>query len=96
MKHGIPNVCSLLTPEPDLRFADPDNTWFANDSKLLQNTIERYSKDRNDEKLRIATSWDNGEPRLLVISVDVAEGKTVVAKKCMILKIQYMTVMVLL
>ena len=27
--------------------------------------------------MRIATSWDKREPRLLVISVDVAEGKTV-------------------
>ena len=27
--------------------------------------------------MRIATSWDNREPRLLAISVDVAEGKTV-------------------
>lgn len=78
LKHGTPNVCSPLTPEPDLKFADPDNTWFANDSKLLESTIERYSKDENNEKLRIATSWDKGEPRLLVTSVDVAEGKTIV------------------
>ncbi|MFZ0513695.1 MAG: patatin-like phospholipase family protein [Candidatus Nitrosopolaris sp.] len=78
LKHGTPNVCSPLTPEPDLKFVDPDNTWIANDSKLLQNTIEWYSKDENNEKWRIATSWDKGEPRLLVISVDVAEGKTVV------------------
>jgi len=77
-KHGTPNVCFPLTPEPDLKFADPENTWFLNDSKLLENTIERYSKDENGEKLRIATSWDKGEPRLLVISVDVAKGKTVV------------------
>jgi NTE family protein len=65
-----------LTPEPDLKFADPDNTWFVNDSKPLER--ERYSKDENGQKLRIATSWDKGEPRLLVTSVDVAEGKTVV------------------
>ena len=39
--------------------------------------IQRYSKEKNNEKLRIATSWDRREPRLLVISVDVAEGKTV-------------------
>lgn len=78
LKHVTPNICSPLTPEPDLKFADPDNTWFANDSKPLENTIERYSKDENNEQLRIATSWDKGEPRLLVISVDVAEGKTVV------------------
>jgi NTE family protein len=78
LKHGTPNVCSPLTPKPDLKFGgDSDNTWLVNDSKPLENTIERYSKDENGEKLRIVTSWDKGGPRLLVISVDVAEGKTV-------------------
>lgn len=46
-----------FTPEPDLKFADPDNTWFVNDSKPLENTIERYPKDENGQKLRISTSW---------------------------------------
>lgn len=91
MKHGTPNICSPLTPEPDLKFADPDNTWFANDP--LENTIERYSKDENNEKLRIATSWDKGEPRLLVISVDVVFDSY--HKKYKILKIQYMMAMAL-
>src|ERR671916_1796909 len=79
LKHGTPNVFSPLPPEPDSKFADQDNTWFVHDSSPLQNTIERYSKDENTnkEKLTIATSWRNKEPRLLVISVDVAEGKTV-------------------
>jgi NTE family protein len=77
LKYGTPNVFSPLPPEPDSKFADQDNTWIAHDSSPLQNTIERYSKDENNEKLSIATSWRNREPRLLVISVDVAEGKTV-------------------
>lgn len=77
LKYGTPNVFSPLPPETDSKFADPDNTWFVHDSSPLQNTIERYSKDQNNEKLRIATSWDKREPRLLVISVDVAEGKTI-------------------
>jgi NTE family protein len=79
LQHGTPNVFSPLPPEPDSKFADQDNTWFVHDSSPLQNTIERYSKDENTnkEKLTIATSWRNREPRLLVISVDVAEGKTV-------------------
>jgi len=41
LKHGTPNVCSPLTLEPDLEFGDPDNTWFMNDSKPLENTIVR-------------------------------------------------------
>src|SRR5215203_4924444 len=78
LKYGTPNVFLPLPPEPDSKFADQDNTWIAHDSSPLQNTIERYSKDENNkEKLRIATSWENREPRLLLISVDVAEGKTV-------------------
>ncbi|MDQ4050679.1 MAG: patatin-like phospholipase family protein [Thermoproteota archaeon] len=81
LKYGTPNVFSSLPPEPDSKFADQDNTWFVHDISPLQNTIERYSKDENNnnnkEKLRIATSWKNKEPRLIVISVDVAEGKTV-------------------
>jgi NTE family protein len=78
LKYGTPNVFLPLPPEPDSKFADQDNTWFVHDSSPLQNTIERYAKDENNkEKLSIATSWSNREPRLLVISVDVAEGKTV-------------------
>jgi NTE family protein len=76
-KHGIPNVCWPLVPIPDYKFGDLENTWFVNDSAPLQNTIERYSKQENSKKLRIATSWDRKEPRLLVISVDIAEGKTI-------------------
>jgi NTE family protein len=78
LKYGTPNVFLPLPPEPDSKFADQDNTWVSHDISPLQNTIERYSKDENNkEKLSIATSWRNREPRLLVISVDVAEGKTV-------------------
>ncbi|MDQ5876046.1 MAG: patatin-like phospholipase family protein [Thermoproteota archaeon] len=78
LKYGTPNVFLPLPPEPDSKFADQDNTWFVHDSSPLQNTIERYSKDENyKEKLTIATSWSNREPRLLLISVDVADGKTV-------------------
>jgi NTE family protein len=78
LKYGTPNVFLPLPPEPDSKFADQDNTWFVHDNSPLQNTIERYSKGENsNQKLRIATSWNKKEPRLLVISVDVAEGKTV-------------------
>jgi NTE family protein len=78
LKYGTPHVFSPLPPEADSKFADQDNTWFVHDSSPLQDTIERYSKDENNkEKLSIATNWNNKEPRLLVISVDVANGKTV-------------------
>jgi NTE family protein len=76
-KHGTPNVCSGPKPEVDLKFADPDNIGPLHDIDPLQHTIERYSKNTNNKELRIATSWNKSEPRLLVVSVDVAEGKTV-------------------
>jgi NTE family protein len=76
-KHGTPNVCSAPEGESDFKFKDPDNTWFVHDIDPLQHTIEGYSKDDDDKKLRIATNCSKREPRLLVISVDVSEGKTV-------------------
>ena len=70
--------------EIDSRFRDNDvlgNQWQVYSSKPLEQTLKRYSKAKSDEKkdedLRKATSWDKREPRLLVISLDVADGKTV-------------------
>ena len=77
LKHGTPNVCWSKIPIPDDKYGDSENMWFVNDSAPLQNTIEIYAKQENSERLNIATSWDRNEPRLLVISVDVAEGKTI-------------------
>lgn len=75
---GIPNVCSVPGRESDFKFADPDNTWFVHSSNPLQHTVEVYSKGDDNKKLRIATNWSRKELRLLVISVDASEGKTVV------------------
>ena len=81
---GAPNFFYPKAFETDSRFRDNDvlgNQWLVYSSKPLEQTIKRYSKAKSDEKkdedLRIATSWDKREPRLLVISLDVAEGKTV-------------------
>jgi NTE family protein len=78
-EQGTPNVCSAPETEVDYKYADSDllYKWYLHDIDPLQNTIEGYSKDKDNEKLRIATSWSRREPRLLVISVDVSEGKTV-------------------
>jgi predicted acylesterase/phospholipase RssA len=78
LKRGTPNVCSGPQPIGDSKFADdPDNTWLVHDISPLQHTIEQYSKDAGNKNLRISTNWDQRQPRLLVISVDVAEGRTV-------------------
>jgi predicted acylesterase/phospholipase RssA len=81
VKRGAPNVFyPIIPPELDSKFIDPDNTWLAYNSDPLKETIKRYSKDQNKEKdddWRIATRRDKGEPRMLVISVNVVEGCTV-------------------
>jgi predicted acylesterase/phospholipase RssA len=83
---GAPNFFNPKRPaEPDYRFQDNSvygNQWQVYSNKPLEQTIKRYSKAESDEKkddddLRIATSWDKKQPRLLVISVDIANGKTV-------------------
>src|SRR5918994_1889884 len=81
---GAPNFFHPKGLEDDSRFQDNDvlgNRWPVYNSKPLEQTIKRYSRAKSDEKkdddLRIATSWDKREPRLLVISLDVVEGKTV-------------------
>ena len=43
----------------------------------MEDTIVRHSKDKKSKNLTIATSHDKKQPRLLVVSVDVADGKTV-------------------
>ena len=71
---GAPNFFHPKGLEDDSRFQDNDvlgNRWPVYNSKPLEQTIKRYSQAKSDEKnnddLRIATSWDKREPRLLVI-----------------------------
>ena len=80
LTHGTPRVCTPpIIKGLDNKFGDQkDNLWFYHKSDPLENTIVKYSVDRNqsNKKMRIATSMEKGQPRLLVISVDVANGKT--------------------
>ena len=80
LTHGTPRVC---TPPGlkgyDKKFGDQkDNLWFYHKSDPLEHTIVKYSTDQNNnKKMKIVTSREQKQPRLLVISVDVAEGKTI-------------------
>ena len=75
---GAPKVFS---PEPEFPIYDnkyfdnnsllPNNLWFRYSNQPLRDSIEKYAK------FPIATSSDNEEPRLLLVSVDVEEGETV-------------------
>ena len=75
---GAPNVFSPERESPiyDSKFFDnnallPNNLWFRYDNQPLRESVKNYAK------FPIATSSDNGEPRLLLVSVDVEEGETV-------------------
>jgi len=79
--HGTPEVCTPpILKGLDSKFGDQkDNLWFYHKSDPLENTIVRYSIDQNqtNKKMRIATSREEKQPRLLVISVNVEQGKTI-------------------
>ena len=63
---GVPNVFTPMTPQSDTKFFDIQNTWYRFDIKPLKRSLERFAK------FPIATEWEDGQPRLLLISVDVA------------------------
>ena len=72
MLKGVPNVFSLTKALEDRRFLDPVNTWYLYSNEPLKRSLEKFAK------FPIATSYQNNEPRLLLVSVDVQEGSTVV------------------
>ncbi len=69
---GVPNVFVPKTPLLDNRFLDPSNTWYIYDNKPLKESLEKFAK------FPIITSFENGEPRLLLVAVDVQELTPVV------------------
>jgi NTE family protein len=69
---GVPNVFVPKMPLSDNRFFDPSNTWYIYDSSPLKKSLEKFAK------FPISTSFENGEPRLLLVAVDVQEATPVV------------------
>src|SRR5215469_577893 len=68
---GVPNVFVPKTPLIDNRFFDPSNTWYIYDNKPLKESLEKFAK------FPISTSFEKGEPRLLLVAADVQEGSPV-------------------
>ena len=72
---GIPTVFSPLVPLVDTKYFDFQNIWFHFDSEPLKRSLERFAK------FPIATTFDEksslSQPRLILMSVDVAEGAAV-------------------
>jgi NTE family protein len=72
MIEGVPKVFSLSKALQDRRFFDPVNTWYLYSNEPLKKSLEKFAK------FPIATSYENNEPRLLLVSVDVQEGTAVI------------------
>ena len=70
---GVPHVFSPLTPLYDRRFFDFfGNIWYRFSNEPLRKSLERFAK------FPIATSHEENQPRLILVSVDVADGVPVV------------------
>ena len=69
---GVPNVFIPKIPLSDNRFFDPSNTWYSYDNRPLKESLEKFAK------FPISTSFENDEPRLLLVAVDVQEAIPVV------------------
>lgn len=55
----------------DYKFFDADNKWYIYDNTPLQRTIQNFAE------FPISTAFKENQPRLLITSVDIAEGKTI-------------------
>ena len=70
--NGVPKVFLPKRPSPDNRFFDPSNTWYVYDNKPLKESLEKFAK------FPIYTSFESGEPRLLLVAADVQEASPVI------------------
>jgi hypothetical protein len=72
LKSGVDKVYSpILLPKEDEKFFDQQNKRILYNKQPLQKSIEKFVK------FPIATTCEEGEPRLLIVSVDATEGATV-------------------
>jgi NTE family protein len=82
-KSGVDRVYSPLPPREDEKFFDQENKRVLYDKQPLQKSIEKFVK------FPIATNYELGEPRLLVISVDAKEGIPVTFDSYRGIKVQH-------
>ena len=69
---GVPNVFSPVNPMFDNKFLDLfGNTWYRFSNEPLKRSLEKFAK------FPIATSHEDGQPRLILVAVDVADGASV-------------------
>ncbi|HEX6281886.1 MAG TPA: patatin-like phospholipase family protein [Nitrososphaera sp.] len=66
---GVPNVFSPPVPAHDKKFFDfLWNTWYRFSNEPLRKSLERFAK------FPIATDYEENQPRLILVTVDVADG----------------------
>src|SRR6187431_860438 len=70
--NGVPNVFRPSQSLMDKRFLDPSNVWYIYSNEPLKRSLEKFAK------FPIATSYEKKEPRLLLVTIDVQDGSTVV------------------
>lgn len=61
----------ILPPREDEKFFDNQNKRPLYDKQPLQKSLEKFAK------FPIATNYEKGQPRLLIVSTDVLEGKAI-------------------
>ena len=69
---GVPNVFVPKMPLLDSKFFDPLNIWYIYDNRPLKESLEKFAR------FPISTSFEKGEPRLLLVAVDVQDATPVV------------------
>ncbi|HEU5121077.1 MAG TPA: patatin-like phospholipase family protein, partial [Candidatus Nitrosocosmicus sp.] len=72
MLKGVSNVFVPKTPLLDSKFFDPSNTWYIYDNSALKESLEKFAR------FPILTRFEDNEPRLLLVAVDVQESIPVV------------------
>ena len=72
---GTPNVLSPAILQPDFRFFNPLNTLLRYDNSPMTEIILRYWENKEGKVEPIKTT--DGQPRLLIVAVDVQDATTV-------------------
>ena len=86
---GAPGVMSENFPQPDTKFFANIPPFSRFDNSPLTMTMKKYWDYDNDNN-KIKTSFDNGEPRLLLVCVDAMDASSAVTFDSYLCKTKYL------
>jgi NTE family protein len=86
---GAPGVMSENFPQPDTKFFANIPPFSRFDNSPLTRTMKKYWDYDNDNN-KIKTSFDNGEPRLLLVCVDAMDASSAVTFDSYLCKTKYL------